>query len=89
VFIHRSSRAGHWVTFDWGSREKCRGSLNEIVVSASSLQVILQLIAAYSHRHCFSLLLYVEVAPQSHSMPAIMDSFHEFLCNLKPQVPID
>jgi hypothetical protein len=49
--------SGHWVTYDWGSRGTSCGGLNEIVVSASSLQ--------------------------SHSLPSIVDSFHELICCLK------
>lgn len=54
--------SGHWVTYDWGCRGTSCGGLNEIVVSASSLQ--------------------------SHTMPAIMDSFHELLCCLKQKRPV-
>jgi hypothetical protein len=53
---------GHWVTYDWGSRDTLCGGLRQIVVSASSLN--------------------------DHSMPAIMDSFHELFCTLKQRAPI-
>jgi hypothetical protein len=53
--------SAHWVTYDWGTRGSSCGGLNEIVVSASSLQ--------------------------SHSLPSIMDSFHELFCCLKQTSP--